>query len=396
MFNKGVSIVGFHCQSNKYFCFNSLSELKEYVIIEKANTEFIPIKYYLDNNASFIDDAYFGSKHNWLTFNDEGFIQFCRKFKIPIDFIMRLEEKELTSKVLNDHIRIGSFKKELEKSQFVVDKHSNIISGIVSNTYIDYSNKDFLEDIYKVYPKLFDEFEMVESYVINTKLYLRLLSPKIISGYAKGKHYEGEDISQIGLQIKNSMIGNSSVKIDYYIYRAICSNGLVVDTFNSKNRILHSGKRESFIQRLEEKINPIMSEIKHLPKIIKELVDIEYNPYTLAILGAADFVYKIIPLNDYQYEKRNKLKKKYKIEFDALQMSNYPKMYAGTHSKEVFQSVFRDNQSMFDYINVFTEYANSNNLNKEQKIYIEEKTGDFVSWILQNKTKIKKENSIKR
>jgi len=385
--------MGFNLYEIEDTSFNSLKELKEYTVIEKANTVFVPIKNYLDNEALFADDEYFGFKKNWLTFNNEGFRQFCRKFGIPHYFLQELQGEDLVSEILNDYINIGYVKKELITNQFVIDKSLNRIMGIVSNTYTDYSNKDFLEDIEKAYSTIFEEYEIAESFIINTKLYLRLLSPKIISGYAKGEYYEGNDISQVGLQLKNSMIGNSAVRIDYFIFRAICSNGLVVNTFNNKNKILHSGKRETFVNRLEKKIRPIMKDIKQLPEILKELVEIEYNPYTLAKLGATDYIYKIIPLSDYEYEKRRRLRKDDRIDYDHEQISRIPNSCTGKHSKRVFKSCFRNNQSLFDYVNIFTEYAHSNGKSKKQRVYIEEKTGEFVNWILENKSRIIKENS---
>lgn len=166
------------------------------------------------------------------------------------------------------------------------------------------------------------------------------------------------------------MIGNSSVKIDYFIYRAICSNGLVAEVFNNKNRIIHSGKKENFIKRLNEVLNPIMKEMIQMPKLLKELVEIDYKPITLANIDGAEKIYKIIPLDDLEYKKRQDLKKKEdRIKFDEEKMKKYVNMYSGEHSKAVFASSFRVNQSIFDFINIFTEYAHSPNIksNKQRK-----------------------------
>lgn len=45
-----------------------------------------------------------------------------------------------------------------------------------------------------------------------------------------------------------------------------------------------------------------------LPKILKELVEVEYSSDTLAKLQAADLIYKIIPLSKIEFEERKKLK----------------------------------------------------------------------------------------
>lgn len=385
--------MGFKFEEVKETIFTSLKELREYTIVEKANTAFIPIKHFLDCGATFQDDKYFGNKMNWLTFNDDGFQEFCRRFRIPYDFVQQLNEANLVSKILNNHIIVEDIKGELLKNQFVIDKAANKIIGIVSNTYTDYSNKEFLEDVEEAYPEIFKKYEISESFIINTKLYLRLLSQKIISGYAKGDYFEGKDISQIGVQLKNSMIGNSSVKIDYYIYRAICSNGLVVETFNESNKILHSGKRENFVKRLDEKLMPIIKDMPKLSKLLKDLVEVEYNPCTLSKLQAGDYIYKIIPLQKNEFDQRKKLKDDELVKWDCNMNEKYVNRYSGEQSKKIFYSYYRNNQSMFDFINIFTEFAHSPENSNKERIYIEEKTGEFVTWIIKNKSLIKKENT---
>ncbi|MBZ9623240.1 DUF932 domain-containing protein [Clostridium sp. FP2] len=385
--------MGFKAHEANEQVFKSLQELKEYVIIEKATTEFVPIISLMKKKAKFVDDEYFGYDKKWFTFNEEGFKELCNKFNIPMNLIKGFCEDKLASSVLNDIFYNKDQKEVLYNHQFVIDNKSRRVVGIVSCSYIDYSNKDFLEDLEKANNNLFKDFKIQECFIVNTKLYLRLLSPKIISGYAKGSYYEGDDTSQVGLQFKNSMIGNSAVKIDYYIYRAICSNGLIVETFENKNKIFHSGKRESFIERLAQKLTPIMKDIKKLPKCLSDLVDIEYSPSALANLGVADYIYKIIPLDEYTYTKRNKVKSDQKIEFDKEFILDIPRIYAGVHSGKVFNSSYRNNQSMFDFINIFTEYAHCNELTRKQQINIEEKTGEFMKWVLDNKEQIKIENN---
>ncbi|MEH7250462.1 hypothetical protein V7114_27290, partial [Neobacillus niacini] len=51
--------------------------------------------------------------------------------------------------------------------------------------------------------------------------------------------------------------------------------------------------------------------------------------------------------------------------------------YATGISKEVFY--WRDKQSMFDFINIFTEYAQEQK--HRERIRIEEKSGEMANWI---------------
>ena len=65
--------------------------------------------------------------------------------------------------------------------------------------------------------------------------------------------------------------------------------------------------------------------------------------------------------------------------------SYIPDVFGGEFSKQVFDSEWRDNASMFDFINIFTEYAKE--LNPAKKIEAEEKAGILADWISKNKRK---------
>lgn len=70
--------MGFIVHKVNEVIFNSLPELKEYTIIERANTDFVPIINFLENKAKFVDDEYFGYNKTWYTFNDEAFHDLCK------------------------------------------------------------------------------------------------------------------------------------------------------------------------------------------------------------------------------------------------------------------------------------------------------------------------------
>lgn len=63
-----------------------------------------------------------------------------------------------------------------------------------------------------------------------------------------------------------------------------------------------------------------------------------------------------------------------------------PSVYGREHSLRVFQSGWRDNVSMFDFINILTEYAKE--LPLLSKIEAEERVGEFAEYILKNEKKL--------
>jgi hypothetical protein len=73
------------------------------------------------------------------------------------------------------------------------------------------------------------------------------------------------------------------------------------------------------------------------------------------------------------------------VYFDIEILENYLEKYSGKHSKQVFQSYWRNNQSIYDLTNIFTEYAQTKDY--KERLHIEEKSSELSSWVLRNKKK---------
>ena len=159
------------------FIFNNMKDIEEYASKEKEKVKYIPIEEFINNNSVFMDDEFFGRGKQWISFNRDGFKSFCSTFGIPLYFINELTEANLASHVLNNYVSNSDVKKQMARYQFVVDTDNNTVLGVVSKTYQNYYNKSLLEDL-KYFPEVYKKFEVSESYVINTNLYLRLLSQK--------------------------------------------------------------------------------------------------------------------------------------------------------------------------------------------------------------------------
>ena len=64
-----------------------------------------------------------------------------------------------------------------------------------------------------------------------------------------------------------------------------------------------------------------------------------------------------------------------------------PRCIGGSEALAVFTSHWRDNASMYDFINVFTEHAKS--LDPADRLHVEEKAGDLADWIVKNKRRFR-------
>ena len=64
-------------------------------------------------------------------------------------------------------------------------------------------------------------------------------------------------------------------------------------------------------------------------------------------------------------------------------LDEVPQTYGGIHTDAVWNSVYRDKNSMYDYVESFTEYAQTCDAQTQEEI--EEDAGKLISWISNNK-----------
>ncbi len=372
--------------------FNNLEDIDNWVKNEEYNLTRIPIQGCLKHGAQFLGDEYFGDEHTFFKFNQNGIRTLCSYFNIRLDILEMIENQNLSTEVLNDLLAQRDIQERLKSSELVVDESENMIIGIVSNSYVSYSNYQFLQDIKSILSSKNDSLDFQSGYSINTQLSLRFTMKKEV-GIIKGRGGKGKDITKIGFQFKNSMVGDSSVNINFFLFRMLCANGLVAPAGLAVNRIFHSGKKENFFKRLENAFGEIIQRMGQAGKMVKLLGNLEFNPEFLARTNRSEMIFDIIPgskgdiVNTYNI-KRTSLHgnmKENKIMREAEIISLVPTLFGGEYSQQVFTSTYRNNASMFDFINIFTEHAKE--LKPGKKIESEEKAGVLANWIAKNKRK---------
>ena len=212
-------------------------------------------------------------------------------------------------------------------------------------------------------------------------------------GIVKGRGGLGVDETELGFQLKNSMVGDSSVNINFFLHRKICANGLVSPAGSSVNRVFHSGKEENFSKRLENAFGEITRRIGQAGKMVEDLGDLEFNPELLARTGRSEMIFDILQgskghiVDTYGIPNtpRDGNKKENSLLREAEIIKRIPDVFGGDLSGKVFRTSWRDNATMFDFINVFTEKAKD--LSPAKKIETEEKAGILADWIAKNKRK---------
>jgi hypothetical protein len=151
-----------------------------------------------------LDDAYLGDGDTLLHFNRPAFVALCQRLGCRKEFLEKLETPSLASQVLNDLLAQRKVRTELSGDEFVMDERSYTVIGLVSKTYVTYTNDDFITDIENRLSQLSDENGMVfqVAYGINTDLTMRYVSTHE-HGTIQGRGGRGVDKSRVGLQFLN-------------------------------------------------------------------------------------------------------------------------------------------------------------------------------------------------
>jgi hypothetical protein len=379
---------------------HTLAEVKDWISDTQRGLSRISVDGVLEHGAIFRDDEYLGEGDTLLHFNKPGFHALCQRLGCRQELLERLESPSLASQVLNDLLAQRDIRLALRNDEFVMDERTGAIIGLVSKTYVTYSNHDLLNDITSRIGDLpeDDAFVFQEAYGINTALTLRYVATQK-HGTIKGRGGEGEDKSKLGLEFGNSMVGNSSVRINYYIHRLICANGLMVPAAESVNRVFHSGKTDSFQRRMDCCFDSVMRGLGQMDGLLKTLGSMPFEPEQLAIHRTfTEQIFGVIPCSKQELCEQEELFLRYpqdttaaeremmRREHDARLIGLIPKHFGGEHSKRVFTSHYRDGATLFDLINVFTEHAKTQP--PSRKLEIEEKAGALAKYLANNSKKL--------
>ena len=378
----------------------TFADVEDWISDTQRSLSRIPVDGVLEHGATFRDDEYLGEGDTLLHFNKPGFQAICQRLGCRQEMLDRLETPSLASQILNDLLAQRVTQMALSNDEFVMDERTGAIIGLVSKTYVTYSNHDLLKDITSRIGHLpkDDEFVFQEAYGINTALTLRYVATQK-HGTIKGRGGEGEDKSKLGLEFGNSMVGNSSVRINYYIRRLICANGLMVPAAESVNRVFHSGQRDSFQRRMDRCFDGVMRGLGQMDGLLKTLGAMPFEPEQLAIHRTfTEQIFGVIPSSKQELCDHSKLflrypqdssaaeREKMRNEHDARLIGLIPDHFGGEHSKRVFNSHYRNGATLFDLINVFTEHAKTQP--PSRKLEIEEKAGALAKYLANNSKKL--------
>lgn len=178
------------------------------------------------NDRGF-DVAWEGGPYSWRDF---AFGQFCAKLEIPGDFVRKSPVTGPASKkAIIDHwkgevdgktflMRLHNLEKPDEKTKSV-----GLVRAVLSERFSKFDNLELLD----VAEPFIKSEGLICQIGANTEksFHMRLVHPKTIDFTGPGGKL---DVHQVGVHVLNSEVGAYNLLGDFFTYRQICTNGLVV------------------------------------------------------------------------------------------------------------------------------------------------------------------------
>lgn len=360
--------------------FSDFNGLLKYTENEKETHELLPIAKLLgDKKIEVTDDKYVKVGDYRFEMTEPAFRSFCRILELPELIIQKVAQKNLSTDIINDLMNNNDKLKKFHDYKMVYNTDQEFIVGFVSDVYLPYSNNSAIVDL-KLEKLLEKEFELQQATFINTRMYIQLLSKKMTYENHSFPDKSIKDVVKIGLFLQNSMAGNSAIRFDYFSYRLICSNGLIIQNSSSRASVYHTGRLDTFADRINDRLVSNADNLQVLVDLMDNLINLPFDLPKFAQAKGLEEIdrIKLLPFLPFGQKRNN----------EQIERALFNLIYAQPGKWNVFTSPFREKATMWDFINIFTAEA------KKQKslgaqIEMQKNAGKLSNWIIENGEKFR-------
>ena len=358
--------------------YSSFEHLKHNVALEEDQTSYrhVPME------IIFEDDQWI---NNQYTFNTHGIKALCQATNVNGLFstMEAMEHPHMSSTFLNKLFAQQSIKNELASKRLVVN--DGTIVGVVGSRYLPYSNSQFLDDLFRDNKN--ESLELERATVTNTKMTANFVEKRM--GF---KMKEGEDFTKIGISVRNSGVGDTKVGTDIFTLRPKCLNGMMHYVNKGSTSTKHTGMADLMKYKLDQIITLAKDQYEVIKDRVQALTQIPYTNST-----ADTFLKLQAPVEILPQLRKAKLwtpKKKFSdvtthqedLTRSIQILNEVPTKYGGVHTLAVWNSTFRDQNSMYEWVEAFTEHAQT--LPAEVQLEVEQRAGELTAWISDHKEQL--------
>jgi hypothetical protein len=204
-----------------------------------------------------------------LPFNSYAFSQFCSKMGVPVRYAKNCIKEGMNPLVadnLNQWIN-----KQPDNKEYLIREFKGKVRAFLSDKYTVMDSPDILESVYDT---LKGSDLKLKGYMINEE--------RLHARFITGRLPIDEDLFY-GLQVDSSDVGRNMLNVQFFVWKQICTNGLVVpkgrgDIFHQ----IHMGMSpEQFREGLVAGLDRVPDIVEGVTEAIKNVQKIKLNQLEL-------------------------------------------------------------------------------------------------------------------
>lgn len=171
-----------------------------------------------DNRAMDFDLRIGGGMDESLHINDHAHGQIASRLDIPRKYYNRMMED--APQLLVDNVNNWLHN---QPERRMVRTMNNTVRAFLSDRYLRVENEQIAEVALPILAEIPD-VQFVSSGITERRMYIKAVCPRIKADVSVG------DTVQAGVIISNSEVGAGAVKVESFVYRLVCLNGMVSGT----------------------------------------------------------------------------------------------------------------------------------------------------------------------
>ncbi|MDE0100862.1 MAG: DUF932 domain-containing protein [Bryobacterales bacterium] len=324
--------------------------------------------------------------------SDRGWSKLCSVLGCDYRTIKRIGSPGLATKVLND--AWNQDRERMSSHRIVVDGWT--VVGVVGSRYQPYGHGRLVEGIEQIVLGRRDngwsgvgtgwrEIQQRKKPIgrsVGTEL--RIVLPRKKHQHStdvQGPGGKAKDVSWVGIEARNGLGGECAVSFRTTIFRLICANGLVRPAADYSRRVTHTGDQSKLHDRVRELLGVADKDVIAGVKWLDSLGNREFDARAIAADRESVALLKRV-LQDIELGPTWIRRLATANEEDRAETLRWmANGLAGSRSGEVWRSGYRENQTLWDFVNIFTEAAqHSGSLQKQLRI--EERAGRLADRLL--------------
>lgn len=320
-----------------------------------------------------------------VTVSRRGWYKLCSVLQCDYWTLQRISSPGLATQVLNDALE--QHPEKISSRRIVVDGWT--VVGVVGRRYQPYGHSRLVGVIDQMlerrqhngWKSVRDGWYEIHkrkkpiARAVGTELRIVLpAQPHTHPVPVRGSGGKAPDVSWVGIEARNGLAGECAVSVRTTVFRLICANGLVRAAADNRQRVIHTGRKSGLEERVRVLFGTAGNGLNSSLDWLESLGKHQFDPWHLAGDSTGLTLLKRILLdlkNGPRWIRRLANGKEHK-RVEALGDMAYK--LAGKLSGAVWRSGYRNNATLWDFVNIFTEAAQQSDSLQEQ-LRIEEAAG---------------------